>query len=134
MNFPEQRGRIILFYLGLFNKKYLSAIFFSPRMTAMRFFSPARYGLVLSCFLLSGISLPAEKESGIALESVLKEAQERSRREALLAIERDLRAIYASLAEPGIPDLERSRRLAPIAARYENHLKRYRHYVCIFIF
>ena len=94
-------------------------------MAAMRFFSPAKCGLVLSCFLFSGISLPAEAESGIALESVLKEAQERSRRDALLAIERDLRAIYVSLAEPGIPDLERSRRLAPIAARYENHLKRY---------
>ncbi len=91
----------------------------------MCFFSPANCGLVLCCFLFSGISLPAETESDIALESVLKEAQERSRRDELLAIERDLRAIYASLTEPGIPDLERSRRLAPIAARYENHLKRY---------
>ena len=91
----------------------------------MRFFRPVKCGLVLSYFLLSGMSLPAETESGVTLESVLKDAQERSRRDELLAIERDLRAIYASFAEPGIPDLERSRRLAPIAARYENHLKRH---------
>lgn len=58
-------------------------------------------------------------------EDAIEDARERNRRAELLAIESELRAIYAEFGRTEIPDLERSRRLAPIAARYENLLLRF---------
>ncbi len=57
-----------------------------------------------------------------AVDAALEDARERHRRAELLAIGKELREIYAEFEHSEIPDLERSRRLAPIAARYENML------------
>lgn len=89
----------------------------------MRFLSLLSFG-VASLFSVPGFAFAGTAEKSSAAEAVA-EAKERHRRAELLAIAEELRGIYADFGKSDIPDLERSRRLAPIAARYENLLQRF---------
>lgn len=87
----------------------------------MRFFR-----LLSSCaLLLAPFPVAVFGTPGVFAEKAVEDAKGRLRRAELLSISQDLRGIYADLAKSDIPDLERSRRLAPIAARYENLLQRF---------
>lgn len=57
--------------------------------------------------------------------NVLDAARERNRVAELSAIERDRREIYAEIAAQRLPELEASRRLAPLASRFQNFLERF---------
>lgn len=93
----------------------------------MRFLRSISFILcVLSATAARGIPAVAGTDAKDAMPApAVSEAKERNRRAELLSIHKDLTDIYAFIAREDISELERSRRLAPIAARYEDLLSRF---------
>lgn len=97
-------------------------------MAGMKLLHAICPGILLT--VSSGISSAVASEFEVVktdavLISAAESARERLRRAELLEITEALREIYAELQKTNVPDLERSRRLAPIAARYENLIQQF---------
>lgn len=86
-----------------------------------------RFSLGLAALLsaaMSPVFAFAAQESA-SVDPAFAEARERHRVNELTAIETERRAIYDAITAQKLPELEASRRLAPLALRYENFLQRF---------
>lgn len=92
-------------------------------MKEMRFFSLLSFCVPFLCFP-TNFAFAEAGDASLASNAVA-DAKERFRRAELLSISEELRGIYADFEKNEVPDLERSRRMAPIAARYENLLAQF---------
>lgn len=131
MCFPEnvrkKRAKIIFFSFSRFNKKCSPSIFFMTLAGTMSFAIVAqRISLwALACCLATGTLCVAGEPVNAAENAAFEAARERNRVSELSAIESERKAVYAEIAARNLPELEASRRLAPLAARYENFLARF---------